>query len=43
MPTVSTMPAMPGNVSVVPMEHITPSRMMMFEISATFATMPANM
>ena len=41
MPTVSTTPAMPGSVSVVPMEHMTPSRMMMFVTSATFAARPA--
>ena len=32
MPTVSTTPAMPGNVSVVPMEHIRPGRMMIFVV-----------
>lgn len=42
MPRVRTMPAMPGMVSVVLMEHITPNRMMMFSINATFATKPAN-
>ena len=42
MPMVNTTPAMPGNVSVVPSEHMTPSRMMMFSISATLATSPAS-
>ena len=42
MPIVSTMPAMPGTVSVVPTEHITPRRITIFNISATFATTPAR-
>ena len=32
---------MPGSVSVVPMEHMTPSKMMMLVISAMFAVRPA--
>ena len=43
MPTVKTIPAMPGSVSVAPTEHRTPSVMMMLLISAIFATSPANM
>ena len=41
MPMVNTTPAMPGNVNVVPTEHMTPSRMMMLVMSATSATITA--
>jgi hypothetical protein len=37
MPILSTIPAMPGMVSVAPSEAITPSRMMIFRSSAMFA------
>ena len=42
MPMVSTTPAMPGSVNVVPTEHMTPSKMMMFVMSAMFAVRPAT-
>ena len=42
MPTVNTMPAILKATSAsMPMEHITPIRMMMFVTSAMFAAMPA--
>ena len=41
MPTVSTMPAMPGNVRAAPgINDITATIMMTFTNSATFASMP---
>ena len=42
IPIVRSTPAMPGRVRVVPMEHMTPSRMMIFVSSAISATKPAK-
>ena len=42
MPTVSTTPAMPGSVIVAPAALISPSRMITFTISATFANTPVS-